>query len=163
MEDLYNQIVDSLEPSKPPHHGTLTVTATVATRDLSDQEDIETRGYWDEDENRLARRGLDDELMERDGAGGVYGQAELQRRAGPYGNTGTAEPPNSAGSNEPGETTAQGGDIVDQVANHPLMQKVTDAHPLIGTIVKDPMAQGAARRLINNGMQRLQGTQSSSG
>jgi len=63
-EDLYNQIVDSLVPSKQPTQPTVTVT--VAARDLSDQEDIEARGYWDEDENHLARRGLDDGLMERD-------------------------------------------------------------------------------------------------
>ena len=63
-EDLYNQIVDSLVPLKQPTQPTVTVT--VAARDLSDQEDIEARGYWDEDENHLARRRLDDGLMERD-------------------------------------------------------------------------------------------------
>ncbi|KAF8337708.1 hypothetical protein F5887DRAFT_530435 [Amanita rubescens] len=78
MKDLYDQIVDSLEPSKQPH---LTVTATISTRDLSDQEDIETRGYWDEDENHLARRGLDNELMERE-----YTEAHES-----YGDTGTSK------------------------------------------------------------------------
>jgi hypothetical protein len=86
MEDLYNSVVDSLASgSKPPHpHGeTIHVSATafitphqdwvvargyddddVEARGLSDLEDLETRAYWDADEDYLERRSLDDESME---------------------------------------------------------------------------------------------------
>ncbi|KAF8325742.1 hypothetical protein F5887DRAFT_1085179 [Amanita rubescens] len=175
MRDLYDQIVDSLEPSKQPH---LTVTATISTRDLSDQEDIETRGYWDEDENHLARRGLDNELMEREyaEAHGTHSrhakhkarqakhaeklarlQAEQQQRqlqqsgsqAGSSGNTGTAEPPNSTGSDKPGENTAGNNDVVTKIANHSFTQKLANAHPLIGKFINHPGVQDAARNAFN--------------
>ena len=60
---LYNEIVNSLEPPTPGSQ------RSHVARDLSDQEDIKIRDYW-EDENSFARRELDDELMERELDGG---------------------------------------------------------------------------------------------
>ena len=45
---LYNEIVNSLEPTQHPH----------VARDFSNQEDIKIRDYW-EDKHSLARRELD--------------------------------------------------------------------------------------------------------
>jgi hypothetical protein len=93
LEDLYGDIVGDMMQNQEPHTET-SATAVITpehdgnqnqlgirghdiddveTRDFSDLEDLETRGYWSEDEEKLERRELDDEstkLMARESDGG---------------------------------------------------------------------------------------------